>query len=243
MSTRVLSPKNSSLSFDNVSVSVGETPILHDISHVFEKHTPTALTGANGSGKSTLAKLFLGTPQLSITRGTVSLNQASCPNFFALDAHQRALHGLFTVWQHPPIVHGVRLGLLLRESLNAHRVFLGQTPLDPYDFEDVVVPFLEQMKLPRSWLERTLDGTFSGGERKRNELLQMLLLSPEWIVCDEIDAGMDVATVELTAQMLTLAVNRGCGLLVVSHHPDFLSKLPIAQTLHMAAGHLAIQSA
>jgi Fe-S cluster assembly ATP-binding protein len=226
------------LSFQHASVQIGGVTPLRDLSLVLQKSTPTALLGPNGSGKSTLLKCVAGDPDITLSSGGLQLVLPSGESldWQALTAQERALQGLFMAWQHPPALLGLKQRAFLRTVLNAHRVARGLDTLDPFDFLDMVRPHLARLGLSDAWLDRSVGEGFSGGERKKNELLQLLLLQPEWVLCDELEAGMDLQTLHLTAQILSEHVGRGGGLLVVSHHPQFLDLLPIGRMLRLGQG-------
>lgn len=233
----LLSHKDTQLSFVEATVSIGEATPLSRLSLTLAKGTPTALLGSNGSGKSTLLKALVGDPQVRLQAGRLLLEQTGMPvDWGGFSPHERALHGLFMAWQHPPALLGLKQRVFLRTVLNAHRQAKQQETLDPFDFLDVIRPCLARVGLPESWLERGVGEGFSGGERKKNELLQMLLLQPSWILCDEIEAGMDVDTLRLTASLLSEHVAQGRGLVVVSHHAHFLDLLPIQRSVRLQGG-------
>lgn len=225
------------LCFNNADISIGGNKLLKNISLELKKDMPTAILGANGSGKSTLLKSLVGDPDVSIENGNIMLkNKINSVLWSNLSIRDRAINGVFMAWQHPPPLLGLKQHVFLRTILNTQRASRGEATLDPFDFLDTIRPHLKRIGLTDDWLERSVGDGFSGGEKKKNELLQILLLEPEWVLCDELEAGMDLDTLHLTANLLTEHVNKDRGLLVVSHNPQFLDALPLKSSIRLGNG-------
>lgn len=180
------------------------------------------LMGANGSGKSTLALALAGHPGYRVTRGQVRF---AGQDLLALDATARARAGLFLSFQTPPDIPGVKTNLFLRSALNAVRSARGEAEIDAYDFLGSARAAARQLGLPDAMLARAVNDGFSGGERKRSELLQLALLQPKLALLDEIDSGLDVDGVRAVVELVTAQRARGMALLVVSHSLPMIEAL------------------
>jgi Fe-S cluster assembly ATP-binding protein len=190
----------------------------------------TLLKGENGTGKTTLLRWLAGISTAQ-TQGKIVLKGAEDSLFSELPAEERALQGLFSIWQHPPALYGLGVQSYLRTLTNLHRIKNHLDPLDPYDFDDLFLPLLPKINLPADWGNRRIDHTLSGGERKKTELLQILLTEPAWILCDEVEAGLDVDTQQVVASLLNSFIDKGVGLLLVSHQPSFYEKINLSRAL------------
>lgn len=180
-----------------------------------------AIMGPNGSGKSTLARVLAGDSGYEVTGGSATLGDKS---LFDMEPHERSLSGLFLAFQSPPAVSGVSNLDFLRAIYNAQRRAREEPEMDVIEFYGLVTQKLEQLKVNPDFLNRSVNEGFSGGERKRNEMLQMSVLEPRLAVLDEIDSGLDIDALKDVADAIARA--RGSdskrSLLVVTHFERFL---------------------
>jgi Fe-S cluster assembly ATP-binding protein len=186
------------------------------------------LMGANGSGKSTLGLALAGHPNYHVTSGSVQL---AGKDLLALAPELRAQAGLFLSFQAPPDIPGVKNSLLVRTALKSVRQSQGEKPLDGFDFLKTARAVAKDLGLPAQMLNRPVNDGFSGGERKRNELLQLSLLKPRLAILDEIDSGLDVDGVRAVTTLVEKLRAEGMSFLVVSHY------LQMIESLHPDAVH------
>eukprot|EP00929_Paragymnodinium_shiwhaense_P008312 TRINITY_DN112264_c0_g1_i1.p1 TRINITY_DN112264_c0_g1~~TRINITY_DN112264_c0_g1_i1.p1 ORF type:complete len:350 (+),score=88.45 TRINITY_DN112264_c0_g1_i1:145-1194(+) len=183
-----------------------------------------AVMGLNGSGKSTLSKVLVGDSSYEVTKGEAQL---AGKDLFTLEGHERALEGLFLAFQSPPAVNGVSNLDFLRAAYNAQRRHKGEAELDVIEFYGFVTEKLEQLKVNPDFLNRNVNEGFSGGERKRNEMLQMSVLQPRLAILDEIDSGLDVDALKDVSSAIQLlrTLDEKRSFLVVTHFQRFLDYL------------------
>jgi len=220
------------LSIKNLHVAREDKEILKGISLEIGVGELHVLLGPNGSGKSTLAAVLAGDPRYKVTQGSVVLDGK---DFLALPPEQRALAGVFIGFQHPVEVPGLSTAQFLRAALNAKRAATKQEPLSASDFLVAAKKALREVGLAESTLERAVNVGFSGGEKKRLELAQLLLLQPRFAVLDEIDSGIDVDGLNSIAASLERFYQQGGGLLVITHNPRLVERLKVA-TVHKVTG-------
>ena len=213
----------------NLKAEIDGKSILNGVNLTVNSGEIHVLMGPNGSGKTTLAALLLGRPDIKITAGSITLDKT---NILKLKPNQRAAAGLFLGFQQPVALPGVNIGQLLRATL-----LPGQFSTNLLDFRKMLLVKMKELNLAPEFLERSLNDGFSGGEKKRAELLQMSLLQPKIAILDEIDSGVDVDAIKLIAQELKNAVREtNCGLLIITHTPRLLNYLK-PQAVHvMIAG-------
>lgn len=210
-------------------------PILNGVNLRLGPGEVHALLGPNGSGKSSLAAVLAGNPTFEVTHGTVTVDGEDWTH---RAPDQRARDGLFLAVQKAVVFPGVPTMTFLREVVNAHRAARGDGPLDAADALRSFRHAARQVGLPEEHLRRAFNDGFSGGESKRLELLQILLLQPSWIVLDEIDAGMDVDALQTTVALLRGMLNGQRSLLVISHQARLLDELPVDRVHVMKGGRI-----
>src|SRR6185369_8923808 len=178
--------------------------ILKGINLTINKGEVHAIMGPNGSGKSTLAKVLAGHPQYQVTAGEVLYNGK---NLLELAPHERALEGVFMAFQYPIEVPGVSNAQFLRLAYNEKQKHRGEDELDPLEFKDLLKERAKVVEMDASFMTRSVNEGFSGGEKKRNEILQMAVLEPQLAVLDETDSGLDIDALRVVAggvnQLLT----------------------------------------
>lgn len=210
------------LSVHNLSARIDGTAILKDISLTIKSGEIHILMGQNGSGKSTLAGALMGRPDITIIGGTATIDEV---NVLALPPHKRALAGLFLAFQQPIALPGVSVGQCMRLSLREAARASG-TEFDGAHFRAEFENALHMLGIDRTFAERGLNDGFSGGEKKRMELLQMLLMKPRIALLDEIDSGLDVDGLKLIARALhALIVAHNTGVLYITHNPNLLETI------------------
>jgi Fe-S cluster assembly ATP-binding protein len=224
------------LQLDALRVAIGEKTILQSISLDVAPGELVVLMGANGSGKSTLGLALAGHPAYHTTEGTARFGGA---DLLAMEPQDRARAGLFLSFQAPPEIPGVKNNLFIRTAMNAVRAARGEEPQDAYDFLGSAKAAATTLGLPENMLSRPVNDGFSGGERKRNELLQLSLLRPRLAVLDEIDSGMDVDGVRAVVELVQRLRSEGTAFIVVSHYLQLIESLQPDTVLRLADGQIA----
>ena len=224
------------LQVQELRVAVGEHAVLQSVSLQVAAGAVVVLMGANGSGKSSLGLALAGHPRYSVTGGSARLGGE---DLLAMSVEQRARAGLFLSFQSPPDIPGVKNNLFARTAVNAVREARGEVPLDAFDFLGEARAAAARLGLPDAMLSRPVNDGFSGGERKRNELLQLALLRPRLAILDEIDSGMDVDGVRATVDLVQALRAQGTGFLIVSHYQQLIESLAPDAVLRLEQGRIA----
>ena len=220
----------------DLRVNIGERTVLHSVSLDVPAGQLVVLMGANGSGKSTLGMALAGHPHFTVQGGQALLGGQ---DLLQMPAHERARAGLFVSFQSPPDVPGVKNNLFIRTALNAVRESRGEEPLDAFDFLSSAKKSAKELGLPDAMLNRPVNEGFSGGERKRNELLQLSLLQPRLAVLDEIDSGMDIDGVRAVLELVQDLREQGTAFIVVSHYLQLIESLEPDAVLKLDQGCIA----
>jgi Fe-S cluster assembly ATP-binding protein len=220
---RFIQAKPPLLEVKNLTVSSNDKIILKGFSLVIFEGETHVLIGPNGSGKSTLSKVLVGHPSYHVFEGSI-LYQGK--DLFRMSPEQRAHSGIFLAFQHPVEFPGLTLYEFLLSAYNEKQRALKKQAIDPVAFMKILFPLLEILQISPDALNRSFNEAFSGGEKKKNEILQLFLLKAKLILLDEIDSGLDLDAVKLIYQKIQ--ENRGLdsGLLVITHNPkifDYLS--------------------
>jgi Fe-S cluster assembly ATP-binding protein len=211
---------------------VEDQPILKGVNLTVRAGEIHAVMGRNGSGKSTLSKVLAGHPAYTVTGGSVRYLGA---DLLDLEPEQRSRIGLFLGFQYPVEIPGVSNLEFLRVSTNARRSELGKEELDTFAFEDVVRERLEVVKMDPAFLERSVNEGFSGGEKKRNEILQMALLEPAVAILDETDSGLDIDALRIVAAGVNQLSTPENATLLITHYQRLLDVI-IPDYVHVMAG-------
>ena len=209
----------------NLKASIGSKPILKGLELEIGENEIHLIMGPNGSGKSTLSKLLAGHPSYEINEGEIYY----CGNnLLDKEIDVRSRDGLFLAFQYPIEIPGISNYDFLRSIYNQKQKHLGKSEVDPLEFMQIIQPLLEKLKMDPEFLNRNLNEGFSGGEKKRNEILQMLLLRPKLIILDEIDSGLDIDAIKTMFEGVFATrdeMEKGCSILVITHNPKVLTYL------------------
>ena len=181
-----------------------------------------AIMGPNGSGKSTLAKVLAGHPSYEVTGGEVIFNGE---NLLEIEPEQRALKGIFMGFQYPVEIPGVNNAEFLRMAYNARLVNEGKEELDPLDFDDILTEKMKMLSMEKKYRERNLNDGFSGGEKKKNEILQMAILQPKLAVLDETDSGLDIDALRVVSDGVNKLRNENNALILITHYQRLLESI------------------
>jgi Fe-S cluster assembly ATP-binding protein len=226
------------LSIENLHVRVGEREILKGLTLEIPAGEVHAIMGPNGSGKSTLAQVLAGREDYVVTGGSVLYRGE---NLLALAPEERARAGLFLAFQYPIEIPGVNNAYLLKAALNAQRQARGEPPVDAFEFMKLIKNKMEVVGVPKEFLNRSVNQGFSGGEKKRNEILQMLLLEPRLAVLDETDSGLDVDALKIVAHGVNSLRSPERSMLLVTHYERLL-ELVVPDRVHVLAGGRIVKS-
>ena len=226
------------LKVENLHVGIDDRPILkglHLSVGVGEVH---AIMGPNGSGKSTLAQVLAGKEGYTVTSGSVTYRGA---DLLAMTPEDRARAGLFLAFQYPIEIPGVNNAYLLKAALNAQRQARGEPQVDAYEFMRLIKDKMELMQIPADFLNRSVNEGFSGGEKKRNEILQMLTLEPTLCLLDETDSGLDVDALKVVAAGVNSLRGPGRSMILVTHYERLL-ELIVPDHVHVLANGCILKS-
>jgi Fe-S cluster assembly ATP-binding protein len=224
------------LKIENLSATVGGKKVLQGLSLSINAGEVHAIMGPNGSGKSTLAYVLAGHPGYEITGGSM---QFEGRDLSELEPQERARAGLFLGFQYPVEIPGVNNIYLLKAALNAKRKAAGQPEVDAYEFLQLVRAKMKLMQIDESFLKRGVNEGFSGGEKKRNEILQMLVLEPKLAVLDETDSGLDIDALKVVARGVNSLRSPERGVLLITHYQRLLDHVVPDQVHVLARGRIA----
>ncbi len=208
------------LEISNLHVSAGEKEILKGVDLTVEAGEVHALMGPNGSGKSTLANVIMGNPALDVTEGKITFRGEDITE---ASPDERSRLGLFMAFQYPVAIPGVTVTKYLRMVINAHRQARGEDEISLKEFRQVVEEAMEMTEVKREFSKRYLNDGFSGGEKKRLEILQMALQQPNVAILDETDSGLDIDALNIVAEGVnTVSAQSGMGVLIITHYQRIL---------------------
>jgi Fe-S cluster assembly ATP-binding protein len=234
------------LSVRDLTAKVDGNQILKGLNLEIKAGEIHAIMGPNGSGKSTFSKILAGHPAYEVTGGEVIfLGQ----NLLEMEAEDRARSGVFLAFQYPLEIPGVSNLDFLRVAYNARRKQQGLEELDAFDFDDLVQQKLDVVKMDPAFLNRSVNEGFSGGEKKRNEILQMALLEPKLSILDEIDSGLDIDALKIVAQGVNQLTRPDNAVLMITHYqrlltyitPDFVHVMEGGRILTTGGKELALE--
>ena len=221
------------LQINNLSATVADKPILKGLSLSINAGEIHAIMGPNGAGKSTLAYVLGGRPGYAVTGGTATLGGV---DLLALEPHERAAAGLFLGFQYPVEIPGVSFVQFLRESLNSQRRSRGEAPLSGGEFLKLARTQAALLKMDMDMLKRPVNVGFSGGEKKRAEMVQMGILDPSFAVLDETDSGLDIDALRIVGEGINAIMRRpNKGVLLITHYQRLLDYVQ-PDFVHVLAG-------
>lgn len=217
----------------NLHAEVDGKEILRGVNLTIKQGETVALLGPNGHGKSTLLNVIIGHPKYKVTQGSIFLDDV---DVLSLTTDQRAKAGLFMAMQNPVEIPGVINSDFLRAAVNANK----EKPISTYNFYKILDAATRELKMPFDLATRSLNEGFSGGEKKRNEILQLLLLEPQIALLDEIDSGLDVDAMQTVADVIRQEQEKGMGFLVISHYARLFELIKPTRAVVMINGKIVI---
>jgi Fe-S cluster assembly ATP-binding protein len=234
------------LEIKDLRAGAEDRDILKGISLRVNKGEVHAIMGPNGSGKSTLARVLAGHPAYEVTGGSVTLNGK---DLLDMDPEERACEGVFMAFQYPVEIPGVNNSYFLKAALNAQRKYRGEPELDAMDFLELVKDRLNTLHIDSELMKRPVNEGFSGGEKKRNEIFQMLVLQPTLAVLDETDSGLDIDALKTVAEGVNAMRGPDRAIIVVTHYqrllnyivPDFVHVLSEGRIVRSGGKELALE--
>ncbi len=226
------------LRITNLHASAGDKEILKGISLEVKAGEVHAIMGPNGSGKSTLAQVIAGHPGYAVTSGSI---EYMGQDLLELDAEERAQQGVFLAFQYPVEIPGVTNAYFLRAAYNEIRKSHGQEEADPIEFLDIMEEKLKLVEMDATMMQRSVNAGFSGGEKKRNEILQMAVLGPKLAVLDETDSGLDIDALRIVAGGVNKLKRADNATIVVTHYQRLLNYI-VPDFVHVLAGGRIIKS-
>ena len=230
------------LEIQNLHVRVEDQEILHGVDLAVKKGETHALMGPNGSGKSTLANTLMGNPNYEVTEGRILLNGEDLTE---ADPDERAKAGLFMAFQYPATIPGVSVANFLRMAVNARR----EDPIKVKEFGSMLKENMELLRIRREFTSRYLNEGFSGGEKKRAEILQLAMLQPDFAILDETDSGLDIDALRIVADGVNAMRGDDRGFLIITHYtrileyvtPDFVHIMLDGRIVHEGGPELATE--
>ena len=226
---------NSSLVIKDLHVSIGDKPIVKGLNLGIPKGEVHAIMGLNGSGKSTLAKAISGHPDYTITSGSVLLDGE---DILPLEADARSRAGLFLAFQYPSEIPGVSNANFIRAALQAR---LGEgEELEAVDYYHRLYEKMDMLEIRRDFTARSVNEGFSGGEKKRNEILQMAMLEPSYAILDETDSGLDIDALKIVAHGVNTLKGPNLGVLLITHYQRLLNYIVPDQVHVMMDGQIVM---
>lgn len=226
------------LQIENLHVCVEDQPILNGLSLEINAGQVHAIMGPNGSGKSTLAQVLAGRDDYKVIQGSITFYGK---NLLEMQPEERAHLGLFLAFQYPTEIPGVNNAYLLKAALNAQRAARNEQEVDAFEFMNLIKNKMEMMQIPKTFLNRSVNEGFSGGEKKRNEILQMLTLEPSLAILDETDSGLDVDALRIVADGVNNLRSPERSLILVTHYERLL-ELVVPDFVHVLAGGRIVKS-
>lgn len=207
------------LSIKNLQVNIEDNPILRGVNLEIKPGEVHAIMGPNGSGKSTLSAALAGREEYEVVGGEVSFNGK---DLLVLSPEARAGEGIFMAFQYPVEIPGVSNQFFLQASVNSVRKYRGQQELDRFDFRDFIEERIHLLKMPADLLTRSVNVGFSGGEKKRNDILQMAALEPQLCILDETDSGLDIDALKIVSHGVNSLRDGQRSFVIVTHYQRIL---------------------
>ncbi len=226
------------LDIQNLTATVADKQILNGITLAVKAGEIHAIMGPNGSGKSTLAQVLAGHPAYEVTGGSATFDGE---DLLEMQPEERAHHGLFLAFQYPIEIPGVSNAYFLRAAYNEARKARGEEEVDPIEFLDLVEEKAKLVEMDPAFLNRSVNMGFSGGEKKRNEILQMAVLAPRLAILDETDSGLDIDALRVVADGVNQLRRPDNATVVVTHYQRLLNYI-VPDYVHVLAGGRIVKS-
>ena len=226
------------LEIKNLHANAGDTPIIKGIDLHIGAGEVHAIMGPNGSGKSTLSNVLAGRPGYTVTQGEVLY---AGQNLLDMPTEIRAREGVFLAFQYPVEIPGVGNSYFLKTSVNAVRAHRGEDELDAMDFLSFCEKKMKLVEMPSDLMSRSINEGFSGGEKKRNEILQMLLLEPKLCILDETDSGLDIDALRVVAEGVNAMRSPDRAMLLITHYQRLLDYI-VPDRVHVLSGGQIVRS-
>lgn len=221
------------LTIENISCNINDSQILKNINFEIESGKVVVLMGPNGAGKSTISNVLMGNPKYEVTSGKITLNGEDITD---LEVNEKAKKGLFMSFQNPVEISGVTMTNFLRTSYNS----LKNTNIQLNEFMKLLKSNMEELGLDTKFRGRFVNSGFSGGEKKRAELLQLMLFEPKYVILDEIDSGLDVDGIKLVSEMLNkILEKRKMGVLIITHYNKILEYIKPDSVVVLKSGQIS----
>ncbi|MGX7109105.1 Fe-S cluster assembly ATPase SufC [Facklamia miroungae] len=234
----------STLEIKNLHVEIEGKEILKGVNLSINSNEVHAIMGPNGTGKSTLSQAIMGHPDYTVTQGQVLLDGV---DLLEMEVDERARAGLFMAVQYPSEISGVTNATLMREAINSRREEDDQMPI--FEFLDKLDEKMALLDMSEEMVERYVNEGFSGGEKKRNEILQMLMIEPQFALLDEIDSGLDIDALQVVSKGINSLRGENFGALIITHyqrllnyvHPDFVHIMMDGRVVKSGGPELALE--
>ncbi len=238
------------LEIKNLHAKIKETPIIKGINLKVNAGEVHAIMGPNGSGKSTLSKIIAGNPEYEVTEGEINYEvNFKKIDLLKLEPEERAREGVFLAFQYPVEIPGVPTSVFLRAAFNAICRHQGAEEMDPIDFDKYVRAKMKLLDMDDKFIDRPVNVDFSGGEKKRNEILQMAVLNPRLAVLDETDSGLDIDSMKIVAEGVNKLKKKDNAVILITHYqrllnyiqPDFVHVLYDGKIIRSEGKELALK--
>lgn len=218
------------MKIQNLTVAKSNKTILNSLDAYFAPGKIHAIMGPNGSGKTTLSYTIAGHPDCEVISGEIIYEEKSLKD---LEVHERSLHGIHLCPQYPSVIDGLSHAAFLKEAINVRRHNQNLEALDEFEFLKLLKQKAEEFKFnPKEYIRHSLNSGYSGGEKKRNEILQIALLNPKFIILDEIDSGLDIEAMKYIGNFINEYIKPDVTILAITHYPEF-ARLLNAEEVHI----------
>lgn len=210
------------MKINNLTVKKSDKTILNNMTWDFEPGKIHIIMGPNGSGKTTLSYTIAGHSDCEVINGEIEYNQHL---LLGMPTHERALNGVFLAPQYPSVIEGLSHAAFLKEAINARQDFHKLEPMDEFDIIKELKDKASTFGFSKDYIKKSLNSGFSGGEKKRNEILQISLLKPSFVILDEIDSGLDIEAMAMIAKFINSYLKDDVTILAITHYPNFAKSL------------------